>query len=136
MHSTIVASRRATALKSLVLLSQALVERLKLDPALLEGFSPVGVREQAVRDMMALESASKIVEQFAFMSGAIDQPVTTVTTESTSSTTDPDVVIAEMTPKVDDLPAPVMDNAPTEDVIGMPVSENKEPAKKRKTKGT
>ena len=136
MHSNIVASRRATALKSLVLLSQALVERLKLDPALLEGFSPVGVREQAVRDMMALESASKIVEQFAFMSGAIDQPVTTVTTESTPSTTDPDVVIAEMTPKVDDLPAPVMDNAPTEDVIGMPVSENKEPAKKRKTKGT
>lgn len=136
MHSTIVVSRRATALKSLVLSSQALVERLKLDPALLEGFSPVGVRDQAVRDMMALESAAKIVEQCAFLSGAIDQPVTTVTTESTSSATDPDVVIAEMTPKVEDLPAPVMDNTPTADVTDMPVSDTKEPAKKRKAKGT
>ena len=115
MHSTILISRRAAALKKLIESAEAIVKHLELDPSLLDGFAPQGVKDQQVKDMLALESAAKIMHELAVLSHSIqdESDVTTVT-----ATDDSSADMTEETPTVepvfpDDLPAPVLDEQPT-----------------------
>ena len=121
MQATILVSRRASALSSLIFSSKAIVEHLELDPALLAGFSPVGVRDQPVKDMMALEAAAKIMEQCALLSGSIKQEetVTTVTVNIPVGITPAgDLVISDALMIPEDLPAPTSFEEPqTDDVL-------------------
>jgi hypothetical protein len=95
MHPTVLVQRRATALAKLVQASNSIVTHLELDPELLSGFTAIGVKDNQVKDMMALEAAAAVMFQLGLMSGAIEEGVTAVTEPEAEEAALPQPVLEE-----------------------------------------
>jgi len=81
MHPTILVKRKAEAVGALIYAAEALAKTLNLDPALVAGLHPVGIKDAHVREMMLLEGAANLIQAVAIQEGAIREGVPVETPE-------------------------------------------------------
>lgn len=83
MHQTILVKRKAEAGGKLLYAAERLAETLKMDPALMAGLHPVGIKDTNVREMMLLEAVANLITAVAINIGAMKEsaPVSMETPE-------------------------------------------------------
>jgi hypothetical protein len=75
MHPTILVKRKAEAVGRLMTASEALAKALHVDPLLITGLHPVGIRDAHVREMMLLEGVAELVAALASQADGIASQV-------------------------------------------------------------
>jgi hypothetical protein len=89
MHQTILVKRKAEAAGRLKFAAEALANTLSLDPEVVAGLNPVGIKDSHVREMMFLEGAANLITAVAIKEGAIKEsaPVSVETPEPEAAAT-------------------------------------------------
>jgi hypothetical protein len=105
MHPSILAKRKAQALERIGWTAEALAKHLELDPVLIEGLQPKGIKDPAAAEMMRLEGLSDLLTAVAIQTGAVKESAPEPGDEETVSTETP-----EAEPTMGDLPAPVLED--------------------------
>ena len=122
MHPSILIKRKAEALNRILAKAAALVQRIKLDPALTDALQPKGIKDPQVLEMMRLEALADLFDQLAWSAGIDEEePAAAVTV-----VTEPD-----SKPMEESLPGPVPPGILEE--LPAPVIEEEEPAAEMET---
>jgi len=113
MHPSILIKRKAEALNRILAKAAALVQRIKLDPALTDALQPKGIKDPQVLEMMRLEALADLFDQLAWSAGIEEPaPAVTVVTEPDSKPMEESVPGPVPPGILEELPAPVIETAP------------------------
>lgn len=100
MHQSILARRHAAAIQRIVNTASALVEQHHLDPRLIDGLQPRGIKDPAAAEMMRLEGLADLLDQI---------PVTVETPPELPPVNEPPPPSAPAL-VIETLPAPVVED--------------------------